>query len=465
MATEKLEKIENLCHEMKHGNWEEVDLLLNSFTDVLQNVYFPASQTVLHAAAMSDPPANLLEKLLGMVDIDFCSQPDKFGDTPLSLICALGHDLESIRLLAVERPQEFQVMNRTWLSPCDMLMKRNDAEVDTDGIDEHDIAQIIAAVVEAWPDGVHAVNNSGESLLHRAIPHSFNAFTLIQTILDIDPKLIKKTDSQGATAIHRAAREDDEDAAGRLTLLLEYGGSHVLCVQDSNGRTPLHEACYWGAPSDVIVTLVAYHPSALTVRDANGMTPLETFRLYNHSFLTESDYMGPNNWCEGYNNLVDIAMTLLTGVPVRCSDSPSLHGLLRNQECTLDIAKLFTYALRDQASFKDGDGNLPLHIVASMDSNNDIMYGNIVDTLLKLYPAACQISNNESMLPLQLMVRSGKSWSNGMRVILLQHPAAVLDLGLTRHDMCALLETLGREEKPDALLRLLRDAPSLLRQE
>lgn len=462
MATEELEKVENLCHEMQRGNWEEVESLLNSFTVDLQNVYLPARQTVLHAAAMSDPPANLLRKLLGMVDIDFCSQPDKFGDTPLSLICALGHDLESIRLLALKRPQDFHVMNRTWISPCDMLKKRNDAENDEDRIDEDAVAQIIAVVLEAWPDGVHAVNNSGETLLQRAIPHSFNDFTLIRTILEIDPEMIKKTDSQGATTIHRAAREDDEDAAGRLKLLLEYGGSHALCVQDSNGRTPLHEACHWGAPRDVIVTLVANHPSALTVRDSHGMTPLETFRQYNQSFLTESDYTGPNNWCEGYNNLVDIAMTLLTGAPLSCSESPSLHDLLRSEECTLDIAKLFTYALTDQASAKDSDGNLPLHIIALMDSNKDLIYGNLVDTVVELYPAACQISNNENMLPLQLMVRSGKSWSNGMRIILLQHPAAVLDLGLTHRDTCALLETLGSEEEPDALFRLLRDAPALL---
>jgi hypothetical protein len=57
------------------------------------------------------------------------------------------------------------------------------------------------------------------------------------------------------------------------------------------------------------------------------------------------------------------------------------------------------------------------------------------------------------------MDRSGKSWSNGMSMVLLQHPAAVLDLELNRVARCTLLAKVGSEEQPDALFRLLQDAP------
>jgi ankyrin repeat protein len=62
---------------------------------------------------------------------------------------------------------------------------------------------------------------------------------------------------------------------------------------------------------------------------------------------------------------------------------------------------------RDQTSLKDDNGNLPLHIVASMYSNHNIMYGKVIEALLEVHPAACQISNSEGTLPLQLMDRSG----------------------------------------------------------
>jgi hypothetical protein len=145
-----------------------------------------------------------------------------------------------------------------------------------------------------------------------------------------------------------------------------------------------------------------------------------------------------------------------------------LHELLHNQECTPDIAKLLIYALRDQANLKDGSGDLPLHIVASRYSNdgimlmayNDgIMYEEAIKTLLEVYPAACQISNSEGILPLQLMHRSGKLWRCGMRRVLLQNPAAVLDLELNHVARCALLAKVGSEERPDALFQLFQDAP------
>jgi hypothetical protein len=60
------------------------------------------------------------------------------------------------------------------------------------------------------------------------------------------------------------------------------------------------------------------------------------------------------------------------------------------------------------------------------------------------------------------MGRSGKSWNNGMRMVLLQHPAAVPDLGLNRFAVCALLEKVGSEANPDALFRLLVDAPAFV---
>jgi ankyrin repeat protein len=219
--------------------------------------------------------------------------------------------------------------------------------------------------------------------------------------LAIHPESIEIKDSKGASAIHVALTcqasaihyalhlvDDDDDSAERLELLLECGGSHALCVQDSNEGTPLHQACDRGYPRDVIMILVANHSSALNVRATVGMTPLDRFRQNNQNFLTKYNYTG-RHWEERYNELADTVITVLTGAPVYCSDLPSLHELLHNQEGTPDIAKFFICALRDQASLKDDNGNLPLHIVASRYSDNHIMYGKVIELLLEVYPAAC----------------------------------------------------------------------------
>jgi ankyrin repeat protein len=486
MATDEVEKVQSLCHEIERRNWEDVESLLNSFPEVLPipNVYLQAGRTILHVTAKADPPDYILRQILRMVDIDLCSQPDESGATPLSLICEHGRDLDAVRLLALERPRDFFCLSKEEISestPCDMLMRRT-------GIDEAGIAQIIADAAEAWPDGVLHVDEDGGTLLQRAIQFSYsiNDFMLIRTILAIHPESIEMTDRIGGTAIHDAAfqlgyAEPDSDdavvtAVGRLKLLLEFVGSHALFVQDSFGFTPLHVACQPVTPRDAVMMLVASNPGALNVRDRDGMTPLEELRR-NSDYLYLDRlpcvcYRGRYYWDENCNKLADTVITMLIGAPVYCSDSPSLHELLHNQECTPDIAKLLIYALRDQANLKDGSGDLPLHIVASRYSNdgimlmayNDgIMYEEAIKTLLEVYPAACQISNSEGILPLQLMHRSGKLWRCGMRRVLLQNPAAVLDLELNHVARCALLAKVGSEEQPDALFRLLQDAPVFAR--
>jgi hypothetical protein len=275
---------------------------------------------------------------------------------------------------------------------------------------EADIAQIISDVAEVWPDGVlnvteHFLTEQGGTLLQRAIPFSYlvNNFILIRTILAIQPELIEMTDSLGQSAIHRAAftKDYDKDAVERLEFLLKCGGAHALCVQDSNGQTPLHVACQDDTPGEkMVMMLVANHPSAINVRDIHGRTPLGTFRQYNKCLRFLVPDCTGLTWKESFIKLADTVITLLTGAPVYCSDLPSLHELLHNQECTPDIAKLLIYALRDQTSLTDDNGNLPLRIVASMYSNDNIMYRKVIEALLEVYPVACQISNSEGTLPL-----------------------------------------------------------------
>jgi ankyrin repeat protein len=448
---------------MQYGEWEELSTLLWEFPALLPNVHLAARQTILHVAAMSAAPEGILRRLLEMVDKEFCCQPDKFGDTPLYLVCTGGNP-STIRLLALERPQDFCRLNRAGESPCDKLMSRSDADDYNRELYESDIAEIITAVAGANPDGFDSVNREGECLLHRAIPHSrsFEDFVLLRTLMSMMPELIHLADLNGATPVHRAAREDDEDAAERLKLLIKSGGLESLCLQDSDGRTPLHLACHWDSTREVIETLVASDPSALQVRDTNGMTPLDTFRQFHHSFLAQTDYNGDNWNEETCIPIVDSSMTLLTGSPLRCTDSPSLHDLLRNQHCPLDITKLLIYALNYQIRVQDSNGNLPFHIVSLKLSDDRAMYIKVVEMSLRFHAKACQVSNDQGRLPLELMLRSGKTWNNGMKLVLLEHPAAVLDLGLNHDAMCNLMEKLGKEEKPDALFRLLRGSPELL---
>jgi len=455
-----VQEMKDLCQLMQYGEWEEVDLALREqFSGKLPNTHVSAHQTILHVAAMSAAPEGILTRLLEKLDVDFCCQPDVFGDTPLHLVCRSGIDPATIQLLALHRPQDFMRKNTSGETPCDKLMSRVNS--DYYELYESDVTAILVAVARVNCKVMSLLNQNRESLLHRAIPHSFSYedFVLIRTLLCMNPKLINATDYSGAAPAHRAARENDLDAASRLKVLVDNGGA--LRLKDSDGKTPLDTACRWGSTREVIETLVMSDPSALQVRNGSGMTPLATFHLCNDSFRNLL-FTPHAHWSDATLNNVDILMTLLTGTPLRSSDSPSLHELLRNEQCTLVFAEILIYALRDQASVQDSNGNVPLHVIALKTPDDNTMYLKVLEMLLRLYPQACQVSNRERQLPLELMLQSGKTWNSGMKLVLLEHPAAVLDLGLNSIATCAVLEKLGMEQKPEALFRLLRGAPDLI---
>lgn len=465
-----------LCQLMRYGDWQEADSMLQSLKSSddlpkddnhrhsIPNAHFACQEHFLHIAAEYAAPVYILDKLLDLVDVDFCCQPNDYGDTLLHLVCANGIDPATIRLLALKRPQDFMLPNLDDKSPCENLIDRIDSD-----LYETDVADIAVAVARVSPSALnYSKKATGESILHQAVAHSysFQDFVLLRTLLNENGGLISALDENGATPMHFAARLSDECAPNRIEALIQNGGRHTLCLKDSNGHTPLHVACRLDSTNrEKIEFLVAGDPSALQILDNDGMTPLESFRQSHRLFLTQVDYTNEDKWNEEeFAPIADSCVTLIVGTPLRCRDSPRVHDLLRNENCTMDIAKLLIYALRDQLCMRDATGNLPLHTVASLEIRNDdkAMYVKAVELLLKLHPKACRISNRASQLPLELMMRSNKSWDNGMKQVLLEHPAAILDVELNQYALCAVLEKLGKEMTRDALYELLNGAPALL---
>ena len=115
----------------------------------------------------------------------------------------------------------------------------------------------------------------------------------------------------------------------------------------------------------------------------------------------------------------------------------------------MDIVRYLVTAMPGQASVKDENGDLPLHFIfsAQYHDTNSEHAGDVVQQLLCAYPDACRITNHDGMLPFELMARSGNDWRRGMRLVFLQHPAAMVDLGLDRHSSLFLIRKDRTERK------------------
>jgi len=457
------DKVEKLRRALFRRNWEKAETVIRQIPEgrLLPSLYVDQEQwSVLHVAAMVNAPASLLQRILDVVDVNFCMQMDTNGNNPLHRLCKTGTDIDTVRLLALARPQAFHEMNtEDNRTPFDVLLAQERFSPD-------EIALLITDVANAWPDGMHTTNTIEENILHRAVPYcSRHGVEVARAILDAAPGLMERTDENGATPIHHTVRQKGTFTTPLARLLVNQDGDCALDLGDFSGRTPLHEACSTGTTKrDVIEILVAKYPDALELADESGMTPLAVFR---RRYRRHSAH-----YVDRKVVIAEAAMTLISGAPTRCIDSPSLHQLLRNKHCTLDILRFLVTALSDQASAMDDNGDLPLHFVCSMPDADDVYYCDVVEPLLKAFPASCKIPNHDNYLPLELMARSGKTWNNGMRLIFLEHPAAVADLGLNSLALCTLLEELGRKRSssendgkqpaPDSMFRLLTGAPDLL---
>uniref|UniRef100_A0A131YKC4 Fetal globin inducing factor n=1 Tax=Rhipicephalus appendiculatus TaxID=34631 RepID=A0A131YKC4_RHIAP len=90
----------------------------------------------------------------------------------------------------------------------------------------------------------------------------------LEQLLDTDPSLALRTDSDGYTALHRACYADQLEAA---QLLLERA-PHTLERPTADGWRPLHSACKWGALN--CARLLIDRGADVNAPSEGGLTPL-----------------------------------------------------------------------------------------------------------------------------------------------------------------------------------------------
>uniref|UniRef100_A0A131XCU5 Putative fetal globin-inducing factor n=1 Tax=Hyalomma excavatum TaxID=257692 RepID=A0A131XCU5_9ACAR len=90
----------------------------------------------------------------------------------------------------------------------------------------------------------------------------------LKQLLDSDPSLAVRTDSDGYTALHRACYADQLEAA---CLLLERA-PHTLERSTADGWRPLHSACKWGALN--CARLLIDWGADVNAPSEGGLTPL-----------------------------------------------------------------------------------------------------------------------------------------------------------------------------------------------
>ena len=129
----------------------------------------------------------------------------------------------------------------------------------------------------------HKIYKRNMSALHIACCHDPPA-DIIKLLLEANPDATMcRSHPYGELPLHFATGYNTA-SVDVIQLLVQVCPSSVS-AQNTLGVSPLHQACIFHAPYEVIAILAAAHPEALYIQDANGRTPWDiakvTYFLFN----------------------------------------------------------------------------------------------------------------------------------------------------------------------------------------
>jgi ankyrin repeat protein len=317
--------------------------------------------------------------------------------------------------------------------------------------------------------------DDGRTALHVACSNHANAVvTLVLCVAN--PGAIDALDSMKMTPLHCACNILNPDAEV-VNLLLGIGTTtgeriHRFSMQTVDGDTPLHAACRVGASMEVLEALMRACPRALLKRDRENLTPLQRVWV-RFVFLRGGETTHPTvvihsvvqaaTWTKILLFLKYMAM-MIQGSVIKVGDSAGfnvIHAIVAN-DCPRDILRVALHLFPEQLLQQDALGQNALDLAICMptfkvrdwayeggrlfplDHGDEIMVegrGNcdpnviqkpcggqclepsVVETLLAasqgrtLYESSKIYSNSMRTHPLLRALRCGKSWTDGVGVL------------------------------------------------
>jgi hypothetical protein len=229
------------------------------------------------------------------------------------------------------------------------------------------------------------------------------------------------------------------------------------------GQTPLHAVVGAGGRIDFVQTLVNVYPQGVTVADMEYQTPLDI--LSRKIIMGEElkKYSDPSNSCDKPDNtdklwLCAHIMLVALGPKKLTQDEPFLHAMvLAKSDCPISIRDRALSRYKCQIIQKDSAGNLPVHIEASKPMEEEDDFDNLLFDLIS--PETAATKNGTDMFPLELAIRSRRSWRAGISDLLTAFPAAVESL----HLHLGLYPVLYGRVAHDTLYQLVMSKPELFK--
>jgi len=336
------------------------------------------------------------------------------------------------------------------------------------------LSRLISHPHEASSRGPH-----GRTALHMACDHDAPA-AVIRALLQAYPEASCLVGTSDMNPLHITC-SSQHASVEVVKVLLEGSPDGIQTkMRDVDGDTALHTACRCGAPMNVLNVLLDADPSAVDKRDFEGLTPL--LRLWVRYFVTlgddvimavqsSQDLVGMLG--EAWEKTILLLRYAYSGRPSSSHKSgifSPLHAAAA-VDCPRAVLQICKKLYPELLNTMDEDGRIPLHIainapiykvhdlsvdgynyellddlaardeVDSDDTENGTFhrslsteiedeYANctepsVIETLLQDSLDTVRIKTRHGRLTLNLAIVAGKSWNEGVKILLRAYPDAL----------------------------------------
>lgn len=305
-------------------------------------------------------------------------------------------------------------------------------------------------------------------------------------------------DSMGTTPLH-SSLNNETDVGAIIALIRAFPGAvHMKTVY---GDTPLHLACIRQVNESVVRELalassLSQFNRSLLLQNTAGQSPIEIAmekfsNVAFHSSLgcaIKEDVQGKQS--RSFRVLSTLVRFLHYGPFTMDSDAENTGSELSDRSLVGACVALHKRNIRlhpifirralhlrpEEARISDDNGNLPLHIEASipiekmslLDSRDRHCYcgrchkrEGLLSDLLEIYPEATQVANGDAQFPLSLMIQNGRPWDSTFVSVLKRHPQALYSVSsLSDKLLPYLLYKLSADCGNDTVFTYLRFEPT-----
>ena len=317
---------------------------------------------------------------------------------------------------------------------------------------------VIVALIRAYPAATELKTVDGMTPLHFAC-YCGASVDIIKILIEAGPESVSKVDSRGRTPLHCACAGFRTDDKHEILKALLDSNPNIVLDHDNMGRTSLslmlddyleevEEIISNNSSSSWDDNISHSHRSRNTNRTSIIISKELEACLKCTSILLRAAYHG---------STADI---IFQNQPFRL-----LHASVGVPSCPHHFIRLALKIKPEQIREPDINGNLPLHIAASISSPSMYSQKNVfvvIETILGCYPKAARISNKDRRLPLALAIESRKTWENGIRVLIEAHPAALSTIPIDAKYFHLILERIAKSSSPTVLFEVLKAKPEIV---